>query len=164
MFTKTTSFNPKNLKTEAQVRQWCENNVCHAYGANWTCPPFCGTLEECEEKIHSFSKGILLETTGKVLGKYDVLGWNSVEKTHLNNFYEFIDEFKEDHPDALFLGAGGCRICKSCAYPEPCRFPDKRLSSMEGYGLLIKDVCEAVGTNYSYGDRTITYFACVLYN
>lgn len=164
MFTKTTDFDPKILKTEGQVRTWCENNVCHVYGKNWSCPPLCGSLPECEVKMHSFEHGILLETTGKIKGKLDVLGYTAVEKQHLNNFYEFIAEFRMTHPDALYLGAGGCKICKNCAYPEPCRFPERRLSSMEGYGLLIKDVCEAVGTSYSYGDKTITYFACVLYN
>ena len=164
MFTKETPFDPQILKTEMSVRKMCEDNVCGAYGKNWTCPPFCGTLEDCSAKLHGYKHAILLETTGNILGKYDALGWQRVEKEHLENLYAFVEDFKKTHSDALFLGAGGCRICKSCAYPEPCRYPEKALSSMEGYGLLVKDVCEAVGTKYSYGDKTITYFACVLYN
>lgn len=164
MFTKITSFDPKILKTEEKVRDWCASDVCRVYGKNWSCPPNCGDLDSCLEKMHSYEHGILLETTGKILGKFDMAGCLAVEKKHLKNFYDYCDKLRDSGADALYLGAGGCRVCKKCAWPEPCRFPEKCTPSMEGYGLLIKDVCEAVGTNYSYGDKTITYFSCVLYN
>ncbi|MDE8682148.1 DUF2284 domain-containing protein [Blautia schinkii] len=47
----------------------------------------------------------------------------------------------EEFPDMLMLGAGGCRICGHCAYPKPCRFPEKAISSMEAYGLFVTQVC-----------------------
>ena len=66
--------------------------------------------------------------------------------------------------DALFLpyGAGGCQLCKTCAYPEPCRFPDEACASMEGYGLFVTQVCRDNHLPYYYGPKTITYTACVL--
>ena len=47
---------------------------------------------------------------------------------------------------------------------RPCRYPTKRLSSMEAYGLLVSDVCTRSGLAYNYGARTMTYTSCVLYN
>ena len=70
---------------------------------------------------------------------------------------------RKEHPDALCLGAGGCRVCRQCSYPEPCRFPDRAVSSMEGYGLFVTQVCRDAGAAYHHGDRTITYTACVLF-
>ena len=63
----------------------------------------------------------------------------------------------------LVLGAGGCRICPQCAYPDPCRFPDKAMSSMEASGLFVTRVFKDNGVPYYYGPKTITYTACVLY-
>lgn len=44
-----------------------------------------------------------------------------------------------------------------------CRYPKKAMSSMEGYGLFVTQVCRDAGVPYHYGDRTITYSACILY-
>lgn len=66
-------------------------------------------------------------------------------------------------PEALCLGSGGCRLCKSCAYPAPCRFPDRSCASMEGYGLFVTRVCRDCGVPYHHGERTITYTTCILW-
>ena len=71
---------------------------------------------------------------------------------------------REYDPNALCLGSGGCRICKVCAWPEACRFPEKACSSMEGYGLFVTQVCRDNGLAYHHGDGTITFTACVLFN
>ena len=34
---------------------------------------------------------------------------------------------------------------------------------MEGYGLLVNQVCRDAGVPYHYGEKTIAYTACVLY-
>ena len=63
----------------------------------------------------------------------------------------------------LPLTAGSCTLCRKCTYPErPCRFPKKRFSSMEAYGLLVSDVCLKSGLKYYYGPKTITYTSCIL--
>ena len=69
------------------------------------------------------------------------------------------------YPGCLPLTAGSCTLCARCTYPDrPCRYPTKRLSSMEAYGLLVSDVCTRSGLAYNYGARTMTYTSCVLYN
>ena len=52
--------------------------------------------------------------------------------------------------------------CKPCAYPEPCRFPGRRLVSMEAAGLLVTDACNAAGVPYNHGRLTIAYTGCAL--
>ena len=81
---------------------------------------------------------------------------------HINPAIAIANMMKERYPDALCLGAGGCRVCKRCAHPEPCRFPEKALSSMEGYGLFVTQVCRDAGVPYHHGEKTITYTACIL--
>ena len=67
------------------------------------------------------------------------------------------------YPGCLPLTAGSCTICRSCTCPEkPCRFPNKMLSSMEAYGLLVSEVCKDAGLAYYYGPGTLTYSACIL--
>ncbi len=62
------------------------------------------------------------------------------------------------------MGAGACTICETCTWPErPCHFPDKMVSSMEAYGLVVSDVCKPAGIPYYYGPLTLTYSSCVLF-
>ena len=79
--------------------------------------------------------GILLQTVGALEKTIDTKGYRQAEQRHLRQFHAFAERIQEVYPDALCLGAGGCRICRKCAYPDPCRFPEKACPSMEGYGI-----------------------------
>lgn len=162
-FTKAAPLRMDTLKPMPMVRDACASNTCRAYGSNWTCPPFCGTLEECDEKMQRYSNGILLQTVGKLEKQIDTKGYARVEREHLSHLNSFAEIIRRDYPDALCLGAGGCRVCKTCVFPEPCRFPQKAISSMEAYGLFVTQVCRDNGMNYYYGPMTIAYSACVLF-
>ena len=152
------------LKPVEMVRQMCAEDKCHAYGKNWTCPPHCGTLDQCAAKIHCYRHGLLLQTVGYLQKRIDSRTILQTEQRHLAQFHRFAELIREYDPNALCLGSGGCRICKVCAWPEACRFPEKACSSMEGYGLFVTQVCRDNGLAYHHGDGTITFTACVLFN
>ena len=162
-FDAVTAFNPVILEARHDVRDMCNADKCMIFGKNWGCPPHCGSVEECQQKMHAYTNGILLQTTGHMTKTIDSKCYRETEWRHLTNFYALADIVREAYPNALCLGAGGCRICKKCAYPDPCRFPEKTMSSMEGYGLFVTQVCRDAGIPYHYGDRTITYSACILF-
>ncbi len=162
-FTEAIPFSPGILNAQSHVRSMCAADRCRAYGKNWTCPPHCGSLEDCQTAMHRCTHGILLQTVGHLSKEIDSRGYREAEQKHLQSFRAFCQAIRQVHPDALCLGSGGCRICKTCAWPEPCRFPALATSSMEGYGLFVTQVCRDVGAEYHHGERTITYTACVLY-
>ena len=162
-FDVAVTIDPQNLEPRGDVRAMCAENKCGAYNKNWTCPPAVGTIEECWERIGRYKSGILLQTIGHMAKTIDSRCYRDTEQRHIRNLYAFAQEIRREHPGALCLGAGGCRVCTQCAYPEPCRFPDKAVSSMEGYGLLVNQVCRDAGVPYHYGEKTIAYTACVLY-
>ena len=156
-------LDPQTLIAREDVRAMCVEDKCGAYNKNWTCPPAIGSVEKCQQQMRQYKRGILLQTVGHMHKAVDSKCYRETEQRHMKNFYALAEAIRKAYPDALCLGAGGCRICKQCAYPEPCRFPDKAVSSMEGYGLFVTQVCRGVGIPYHHGDRTITYTACVLF-
>lgn len=162
-FTEAAPLDPATLKPMQMVRDACAADKCGAYGHNWTCPPECGSLAECGEKMASYRHGILLQTVGQLQKRIDTKAYARTEQRHMEAFHEFCRLIRSEYPEALCLGAGGCRICGTCAHPEPCRFPDRAVSSMEGYGLFVTQVCRDNGMAYYYGPKTITYTACVLF-
>lgn len=162
-FSQAVPLDVAKLIPRKDVRDMCAADQCRAYGENWTCPPHCGSLEACAEQIQSFHRGILLQTVGTMEKIIDTKAYRRTEQQHLALFHRLAGEIREKYPDALCLGSGGCRICQSCAYPEPCRFPEKACSSMEGYGLFVTQVCRDHGLPYHHGEKTITYTACILF-
>lgn len=162
-FDAAAPLDPGTLVAREDVRDMCAADKCGAYDKNWTCPPACGTVAECQARMRSYSQGILLQSIGHMTKTIDSKCYRETERRHMKNFYAFAEEIRKVHPNALCLGAGGCRVCKQCAYPQPCCFPEKAMSSMEGYGLFVTQVCRDAGVPYYYGEKTITYTACVLF-
>lgn len=162
-FSQAVPLNIRSLKPRKDVRDMCASDKCNAYGKNWTCPPYCGTLEECEARMGQYAWGILLQTTGTLEKMIDTKGYQRTEQRHLQLFHKLSELVRITYPNALCLGSGGCRICTRCAYPAPCRSPEKAYSSMEGFGLFVTQVCRDSGCSYYYGEKTITYTACILF-
>ena len=161
-FDVAVEIDPQSLTAREDIRAMCAEDRCGAYHKNWTCPPVIGTTEDCQQKMRQYKRGILLQTIGHMTKAVDSKCYRATEQRHIENFYGLAKEIRKEHLDALCLGAGGCRVCKQCAYPDPCRFPEQAVSSMEGYGLFVTQVCRDAGVPYHYGEKTITYTACVL--
>lgn len=162
-FSHVVPLDVKTLRLLPEVRRMCEKNSCHMYGKNWSCPPACGTLAECEQKLSGYSRGILVQTVGELEDEFDGEGMMETEARHKETFVRFHDMLKKDFPGLLSIGAGCCTRCKKCSYPDaPCRFPEKQFSSMEAYGMLVTQVCQDNGIAYYYGPGTIAYTSCFL--
>lgn len=162
-FSTAVPLDPAALLARRDVRAMCAADKCRAYGKNWTCPPHCGTLDACQQKMRSYRQGILLQTVGTTQKAIDTKAYRRTEQRHLQLLAELSERVRKSYPDALCLGAGGCRVCKTCAWPEPCRFPEKAMASMEGYGLFVTQVCRDHGVPYHHGEGTITYTGCILF-
>ncbi|MDO4521772.1 MAG: DUF2284 domain-containing protein [Eubacteriales bacterium] len=162
-FSEVGALDCATIELLPEVRSMCEQNTCHRFGNCWSCPPGCGTLEECEEKLRGFRRGILVQTVGELEDELDGEAMMETEAKHKKNFYAFAETLRKQYPGMLAVGAGSCNICKECTYPEePCRFPDKAVVSMEAYGMLVTQVCQANGIKYYHGPCTIAYTSCYL--
>ena len=162
-FTHSAPLDVATLELKDEVRAMCSANTCRAYGKNWSCPPACGELEELRQRFAQYSRGILVQTVGEVEDSLDFEGMMEAEAAHKEHFSALHEKLLETWPGLLALGAGTCTRCKECTYPDaPCRFPDKRVSSMEACGLVVMDTCKANGLGYYYGPQSIAYTSCFL--
>ena len=149
--------------TMKEVRDMCAADKCNAYGHSWTCPPACGTIEECQARMMEYDWGVLVQTTQMLEDSMDYEGMMEGEKTQKERFSDFLKKLREKDIDVLALSSGGCRICRKCSYPDsPCRFPEKAHSSMEAYDLLVSQVCKDNNLGYYYGKDTVTYTGLML--
>ena len=162
-FTQAGKLNMKAVVFMPEVRQMCNADRCHAYGRNWRCPPACGTIEEAAALAAQYSYGIIVQTVGRMQDDFDYETIEKAGKDHAESFISMMRKLKKRYPDILGMGAGTCRRCKSCTYPDaPCRFPEDSYSSMEAYGLWVGKVCGLSGIAYNNGPQTLTFTSCYL--
>lgn len=161
-FTHCGPLDPATIELKPQVRDMCA--TCQMYDKRWSCPPGCGSLETIGEKIHRYSRGILLQSTGEIEDSFDFEAMQEIEAAHKTRFTAIHDALLNREIPHLAMGAGCCTMCKECTYPDkPCRFPEKMVSSMEASGMVVVEVCQANNQPYYYGSETMTYTSCILF-
>ena len=162
-FTNWAKLDVSTIALKQEVRDMCAANTCGQYDKRWSCPPGCGSLEECAKKLAGMTHGILVQTVGDVEDSFDFDGMKEAEEAHQAHFLQMYEAIRTSGCDVLALGAGCCTQCRECTYPQaPCRFPEKMISSMEAFGMLVLEVCQANGLQYYYGSDKIAYTSCFL--
>ena len=152
--TRDIVFSPELLKT-------CESNVCGHYNKSWTCPPATEPLEKQKEKITAFSGAFVFTTKFDLEDSFDYEGMMKAKDYHHQLTAEMHEKFGKTNP---VFGAGSCKICKPCVYPEPCRFPEKVFPPIEAAGINVTELSRAGKIHYNNGPNTITYFSMILFN
>ena len=162
-FTYAAPLAMDSLKFRVEVRSMCSADLCKSYGKSWSCPPAVGSIERAKERAEAYRRGIIVQTAGALADSFDMDGTAEIMKRHRKSFDTLVRQVKHFYPDCLPMGAGTCRLCRSCTYPDrPCRHPDKMVSSMEAYGLLVSDVAIRSGLRCDYGENSMCFTSCVL--
>lgn len=162
-FTAWAPLNGAHVELRQQVRDMCAANSCGQYGKRWSCPPGCGSLDDCRAALAEYGGGILVQTVGEVEDSFDFEAMAAIEAEHKAHFGRMYASLRRRGVPALALGAGCCTKCQTCTYPDaPCRFPKEMVSSMEAYGMLVSQVCQSGGLPYYYGPGRLAYTGCFL--
>lgn len=152
--------------TSDEFRKICESNQCGGYGRCWTCPPHIGPIDELMAKVHSYPAALWYQTIYAIEDSYDIEGMFEAGAKHAQVSLA-VEKAAAPllKPGFLHLSCGGCHICETCAKVEdkPCRFPDKALSSLEGYGVDVYRTTEHTPLKYINGQNTVTYFGMILF-
>lgn len=157
-------LDPETIELKQEVRDMCAANTCGRYGKCWSCPPDCGSLEDCREQVSRCTGGILVQSVGDVEDGFDFESMMEIEAEHKTRFAKMYAALRETGGEILALGAGCCTQCQTCTCPDsPCRFPEKQISSMEAFGILVLEVCQKNHLSYYYGPEKMAYTSCFLW-
>lgn len=158
-------LDPRTLEFRQDIRDMCNPDACPNFGKRWSCPPAVPDIEELSKKCEGYTRGIIVQTVGKLEDSFDFEAMVETEKLHKKRFDEMTIELGGKVKDLWPMSAGACMICKECTYPdEPCRFPERRFTSMEAFGLYVSKVCVDNGLAYNYGPNALAYTSCWIFN
>lgn len=149
--------------TDKSFRDMCAANSCGLYGKCYTCPPDVGDIEVLMASLQRYRRVLVYQTVGELEDSFDYEGMVAAKQAHYQlsqNIHPLLTE-----KGALHLAAGGCGVCRPCAKQvgEPCRHPDKALTSLEAYGVNVSLLAKAAGMKYINGQNTVTYFGAIFY-
>jgi len=162
-FTHYAELDISTLEFLQEIRDMCNPGQCRNYNKSWSCPPACASLEEMRERVKNYKTGILVQTVGDLEDSMDWDGIMEAGAQHKENFGKMRKDLNKKHPKLLAMGAGECKICEACTYPDnPCRHPEKMEVSMEASGLFVSKVCTDNNLKYNYGQEKIAFTSCFL--
>ena len=150
------------LSIDERARAKCLYPKCASYGTNAHCPPYAMDLDQVRKIVNNFQYAIL---TMKKVPSEDISGVTDKNKKpptpidiehHVKNF-EIVSKieaeaFYDGYYFALGFAAGPCKRafcpneeCSALVPGQPCRYPWKARSSMEGVGMDVYNLATKVG-------------------
>lgn len=159
-------MDPRDIPVEPAFRQYCEENRCGKYGANYSCPPDCGTVEELHGNILAEKKVVILTSQWEVNGYEDSEGIQLAKKTHNEKVLRVLEAVKAGGWKGFAAGYGGCGLCNPCKRVEgkPCAFPEKRISCMSAYCINVGELARRCGLDYSWDPNKLHLFSMIAYH
>ena len=94
-FTNVAPLACDTIELKPEVRQMCASDSCHKYNKCWSCPPGCGTLEECKQRVRKYKLGILVQTVGQLEDSMDGEGMMRTEAMHKASFYSLEKDLRK---------------------------------------------------------------------
>lgn len=154
------------LVASAGFRDLCRSNSCGRYGRSWACPPDVGEIDRLISELGKYGEVLIYQIICQLEDSCDVEGMDEAGK-RLSELGQKIQAYCSENIPGPFLHlSGSCRLCETCARisGEPCRFPDRMLPSLSGYGVDVYSTCLNTSMKYINGQNTVTYFGIVLFN
>ena len=151
---------------DASFRPYCEENLCGQYGANYSCPPDCGTPEEMKQRVLSNKKALVLSTEWEIEDFSQTDKIKEAKARHNAAMLRLIEKLKSIGHDGFMVGASGCSLCKTCKLIDgkPCKHPDKMYSCMSAYCIHVKKLAEDCKINYDYKDNILHFFGMYVFD
>ena len=95
-FSRVGRLAPGTIELKQDVRAMCQKNACGMYDRNWSCPPGCGSLEDCRNELSGYTQGILVQTIGELEDEFEEdLDTSERGYVHLNNAAEAVKDAAE---------------------------------------------------------------------
>lgn len=164
--TEVVPFSVDKIEVAHWVLLKCQYG-CSRYGSSWCCPPATpGT-----------------DTVRKILGEYKdallLVGRQHRPEFDLNNAKKRVKQvriwkgavalermlFLEGYYKAFALVSEYCGLCRQCAYPAPCRFPQEKRPSVESFSINMMATLGHIGITPEIAtekSQTMNYYTILL--
>ena len=156
----------KDIPFDPSFRPLCAENLCGKYGANYSCPPDCGTPDEMRARIQAHRHALVLQTIWEIADYSDSKAIKAAKKEHNAATLRLLGRLRRADVPGFPVGASGCALCETCAITEkkPCRYPDLYYSCMSAYCIFVRRLAEQCGMEYDCGPGLLAFFGMYVFD
>lgn len=154
------------LVFDFSYRRFCEENVCGNYGANYCCPPDCGTPQEMQERALSYENALVVQSKAPVQDTTDSEEAEAIKNTHMEHMLALVRRYEALGIYGEPIMAGGCHFCKVCKKIEgkPCVRPEGQHACLSAYCIDVNCLAETCGMELDWEGKEISYLTLYLYH
>lgn len=151
---------------DPSFRPYCEENLCGQYGANYTCPPDCGSPEAMKQKVMAHKHALVLQTIWEISDYTDKPAIKNAKGGHNQAAIRLMKQLRENGHPGFLVGASGCSLCTPCKRKlgQPCTFPEYAYSCMSAYCIFVKKLTDACGMEYDCGEGLLAFFGMYIFD
>ncbi len=145
---------------DASFRPFCAENLCGQYGANYSCPPDCGTPEEMERQLRQYGHALVFQSKWDITDYTDKAAIKRAKSAHNQGMLRVIARLKQEGIRGKMGGASCCSLCERCAIRDslPCRDPERKFSCLSAYCIYVKKLAESCDMEYFCADGKLAFF------
>lgn len=120
---------------------------CKHYHTNWCCPPATPSPDKVREILKDYSRALLLVGNKKSPEFYRNIRRKRAMQVRCWKGTVSLERmlFLEGYYKTFSLVGENCALCKTCAYPADCKFPQEKRPSVESFSIDIIGTLENLG-------------------
>ncbi|MBE6886905.1 MAG: DUF2284 domain-containing protein [Ruminococcaceae bacterium] len=164
-------FNPaiistKDIVVDYSFRKFCEDNLCGKYGANYSCPPDCGTPRQVHQKMLSKDSALVLQMICDIESYEDKAAVQQARASLNKAVLAVMDKMNECGYSTIPLGYNGCPLCNPCrrTLNQPCVFPERQISCVSAYCINVSELAETCRMEFTWSDKKLYLFGMILFD
>ena len=159
-------FNIDKIEVAEWVRLKCHYG-CNRFDSNWTCPPATPGPDKVRAILDEYELALLLVGTKNCSDFYLNNGRKRISQVRCWKGTISLERmlFLEGYYKAFSLVGECCALCKECAYPEDCRFPQEKRPSVESFSIDVIGTLKNLGKTSKIATRTgdnYNYYGIIL--
>ena len=97
----------RDIVFDTSFRTYCEENLCGQYGANYSCPPDCGSPEKMRQRILSHKNAMILQTIWQIPDYSDMTAIKPAKASHNASQIRLAKRLRAEGCDGFLVGASG---------------------------------------------------------
>lgn len=159
-------ISPREIPVDGKFRVYCEENLCGKYGANYSCPPDCGTPEELHRQLLAERQVLVVEKIWEINGYEDKEGIRCSKRSTNAAVLRLMEKIRQAGYQGFCTGYNGCPLCDPCNRVEnqPCKYPDKRISCMSAYCVDVAELASRCGLPFAWDTHKLHLFGMVAFH
>ncbi len=134
---------------------------CSRYNTNWCCPPATPNPDKVRAILSEYTTALLLVGSKSCADFYLDNGHKRIAQVRCWKGTILLERmlFLRGYYKAFSLVGECCALCKTCAYPEDCRFPQEKRPSVESFSIDVIGTLKNLGTTAKVATQTCEAFS-----